>query len=77
MARGAAARFSLDKIRGVVVDVEAHVASMEPDDGVCLRGCIVYEYFCLLGDVGGEGSLLGTNFVERDEHCGVDGARNV
>ena len=41
MARGAAARFRLDKIRGVAVDVEAHVASVETDDVVRLRGCVV------------------------------------
>ena len=45
MARGAAACFRLDEIRGVAVDVEAHVASVEPDDGVCLCGCVVHEHF--------------------------------
>ena len=38
MARDAAARFRLDKIRIVSVDVEAHFSSMEPDDSVWLRG---------------------------------------
>ena len=42
VARGAAARFRLDKIRGVAIDVEAHVASVEPDGGVRLRGCIFH-----------------------------------
>ena len=38
VARSATARFGLNKIRCVTVDVEAHVASMEPDGGVRLRG---------------------------------------
>ena len=38
MDRGAAVPFGLDKIRGVAVDVLTHVSSVEPDDGVWLRG---------------------------------------
>ena len=53
MACGAAACFRLDKIRGVVVDVEAHVASVELDESVRLRGFVVQEDFCLLDGVGG------------------------
>ena len=77
MARGAAVRFRLDKIHGVAVDVEAHISSVEPDDGVWLRGCVVHENFCLMDGVGGGRFLFGANFVERKEHSGVDGARDV
>ena len=77
MSRGAAAHFKLDEIRGVAVDVEAHVASVEPDGSVRLRGCIVHENLCLVGGVGGRRSLLGANFIECDKTCGVDGARDV
>ena len=77
MARGAAARFGLDKIRGVAVDVEAHVASVEPDSSVQLRGWVFHEHLCLLDGVGGGRSLIGANFIECDKHCGVDGARDV
>ena len=42
-----------------------------------MRGCVVHEYLCLLDGVGGGLSLLGANFIEYDEHCGVDGARDV
>ena len=77
MARGTAACFSLDKIRGVTVDVEAHVASVEPDDGVWLRGCVVHENVFLLDDVGGGQSLLGAYFVDRNKHGGVDGAHDI
>ena len=52
-AQGTAAYFRLDEVRGVAVNVKAHVASVEPDDGVWLRGCIVYEHFCLLDGVSG------------------------
>ena len=52
MACGAAARFRLDKIRRIAVNVEAQVASVELDDGVRLRGCVVHENFCLLDSVG-------------------------
>ena len=77
MARGVAARFRLDEIRGVAVDVAAHIARLEPDDGIWLRGFVVHEHFFLLDGVGGGRSLLGANFVERNEHRGVDGARDV
>ena len=77
MACGAAARFGLDEIRGVAVDMEAHVASLEPDDGVRLRDCIVHEHLCLLYGVSGGRSLLGADFIGWDKHCGVDGARDV
>ena len=53
MARGAAARFRLDEIRGVAVDVEAHVASVELNIGVRLRGFIVHEHFRILDGVSG------------------------
>ena len=53
VACGAAECFRLDEICGVAVDVEAHVASVEPDDGVRLRGCVVHEHFCLLDGFGG------------------------
>ena len=75
MARGAAARFRLDDIRGVAIDMEAHVASVEPDDGIRLRDCVVHEGFCLMDGIGGGRILIGANFVERDKHCGVDGTR--
>ena len=38
MACGATARFGLDEICGVPVNVDAHIASVESDDGVRLRG---------------------------------------
>ena len=53
MACGAAVCFRLDKIRIISVDVESHVASVEPDDGVRLRGCVVHEHLFLLDSVGG------------------------
>ena len=73
MACGAAARFRLDEICSVAVDVEAHVASVEPDDGAQLCCCVVHERFCLLDGVGGGKSFFGTNSIERNEYCGVDG----
>ena len=45
MSYGAATCFRLDEIRGVAVNVEAHVASVEPDDGIRLRGRVVHENF--------------------------------
>ena len=77
MARGAAARFGLDEICGVAVDVEAYVASVEPDNGVQLRGCVVHEHMCILDGVGGGQSLIGADFIECGEHCGVNSARDV
>ena len=38
VADSTTARFGLNKIHYVAVDVEAHVASVEPDDCVRLRG---------------------------------------
>ena len=54
-----------------------NVASVEPDDSVWLRGRVVHEHFCLLDGVSGWRSLLGAYFIERDKHCGAEGARNV
>ena len=66
----------MDEIRGVAVDVEVHVSSVKPGDGFRLRDCVVHEHVCLLEGVGCGQSLLGTNFIECDEHCGVCGARD-
>ena len=49
----ATARFGMDKIRCVAIDVEAHVTSVEPDDSIRLCGFVVQEHVCLLDDVGG------------------------
>ena len=57
--------------------MEAHVASMEPDDGARLCGCVVHKHVCLLDGVGGGRSLLCANFIECENHCGVDGARDL
>ena len=77
MARIAAVFFTLDEVRGIAVNVEAHVDSMEPDDGVRLRGHIVHEHFFLLDGVSGWQGFLGAYFVESDKHCGVNGTCNV
>ena len=77
MTCGVAACFRLDEIRDVAVNVEAHVASVEPDDGVRLHGCVVHENFCPLDSVSGWRSFLGAYFVESYKHRGVDGARDV
>ena len=66
-----------ENIRCVNVDVEAHVASVEPDDGVQLHGCIVHHHLCFIGGLGGGQSLLGADFVKRGKHGGVNGARDV
>ena len=54
MAPGTAACFRLDEVRGVAVDVEAHADSVEPDDGVRLRGRVVHEnvFFWMVSVVG-------------------------
>ena len=76
MPRGTAARFGLDEICSITVDMEAHVASVEPDDGVQLRGYGVHEHLCLLGGIGVGQSLLGADFIECDKHCGVKSTRD-
>ena len=75
MTCSVAARFRLDEISGVAVDMKAHVARVEPYDGVRLCGCVFHDHLCLLDGFGGGRSLLGADFIEYDEHCGVDGAR--
>ena len=77
MDDGAAACFRLDEIRSGAVDVEAHVASLEPDDGVRLRGRVVHEHFRILDGVSGGRGLFGAYSVERDNHCGVEGTCDV
>ena len=77
MARNAAVRFRLDKIPGVAVNVESHVASLEPDDGVRFHGRVVHEHFCLPDGVSDGRGLFGAYVVERDKHRGVYGAYYV
>ena len=77
VACSAAACFGLDKIRSVAVNVEAHVASVEPDDGVWLRGHVFHEHFRFLDCFSGGRGLFGAYVVERDKHSGVDSACNV
>ena len=57
--------------------MEAHVASMEPDDRVLLHGRVVHENVCLLDGVSGWRILIGAYFVESDKHCGVDCKHDV
>ena len=53
MTRSATARFWLDEIRCVAINVEAHVARVEPDDVFWLCGYIVHEHLCIIDGVGG------------------------
>ena len=48
MACGATARFGMNEILCVTVGVEAHVASVVPDDGVRLSGYVVHQYIIFL-----------------------------
>ena len=73
----ATARFGLNEIRCVTADVKSHVDSVEPDDGIQLRGCVVHQNLSFLDGVGGGKRLLGADLVERNKHGGVDGARDV
>ena len=50
---------------------------MEPNDGVRLRGCVVHQHLSFIDFVGGGRSLFGANFFERDEHGGIEGARDL
>ena len=77
MAGGTSACFSLDEIRYVSIDVEAHIASVEPDEGVRLRGRVVHEHFRLLDVVSGGRGLFGAYVVERDKYRGVEVACGV
>ena len=77
MACSATARFGMNEICCVTVDVEAHVSSVEPDTGVRSHGCVVHQHPCSIDGVSGVRSLLGANFVKRNDHGGVDGARDV
>ena len=77
VARRATARFGLNKILCVNVDAKAHVDSVEPDDGIRLRGCVVHQHLRFIDGVGGGRSLLGADFVECAKYGGVDSARDV
>ena len=48
----ATARFGINEICCVTVNVEACVTSLEPYDGVKLRGCVVHQHICFLDCVG-------------------------
>ena len=53
--------------------METHVASVKTDDGVWLFGSVVHQHLPLFDSLGGRKSLCVANFVERDEHGGIDG----
>ena len=67
----------MDEIRGVAVDVEAHVAGVETDDGVWLRVRVVHEHFRILDVVSGGRGLFGAYGVECNKHFEVNGTCNV
>ena len=46
------ARFGMNKIRRITFNVESHVASVEPDDGVRLCICVVHHLLRFLDGVG-------------------------
>ena len=77
MDRGTDACFRLDEIRGVAVDVETHVSSVEPDDSVRLRGRVVHDHFRLLDCVSGGRGVFSAYVVECEKNHGVDGVCNV
>ena len=54
--------------------METHVASMKTDDGLWLGGIVVYHHLYIFDGVGGGRRFLRDNFVEPDEHGGIDGA---
>ena len=64
----------MNKIRCITVNVETHVASVKTDDGVWLCGSVVHKHIRLFDGVGGGQSFLKADFVERDEHGGIDSA---
>ena len=74
MACSMTACFEMNKIRCVTVNVETHVASVKTDDGVWLCGRIFHQHLRLFDGVGGGKSFLRADFVERNEHCGIDSA---
>ena len=64
----------MNKIRCITVNVETHVASVKTGDGVWLCGSVVHQHIRLFDGVGVGQSFLKADFVERDEHGGIDSA---
>ena len=54
-----------------------HVASVETDDKVWLCSSVSHQHFRLIDGVVGGKSLLRADFVERDEHGGINRAGYV
>ena len=57
--------------------MKTHVASVKTNNGVRLGGSVVHQHLGLFDGVSGRRSLLRSDFVERNEHGGIDGARDV
>ena len=74
MALSTTACFGLNEVRCVTVNVETYVASMKTDDVVWLCGRVVYQHFLLLDGVRGGQSLLRADFVDSENHGGIEGA---
>ena len=74
MDRSTTACFGLKYIHCFTVNVETHFSSVKSDDGVWLCGSVVHQHLCLFDGLSGGQILLRANFVERDDHGGIDSA---
>ena len=73
MARSTTACFGMNEVSCITFNVDTHVASVKTDDGLWLCGRVVDQHFRLLHGVSGGRSFLGADFVERDNHGGING----
>lgn len=77
VASVAAASIGKDKVGGIRVDMQDHVAGMIPKDGGGVGGRIVQQHLASAHSFLGGGGLGTTNLVDGCEHRGVNSARVV
>ena len=66
--------FGLNDILCFTSYVDTHVAIVKTDSGVWFYGSVVHQHIRIFDGVGGGKSVLRSDFVERNEHGGIDGA---
>ena len=74
MSPGSAAGLGFGQVRRITVAGKDHIAGIEVDDGVGVRGYIVQNLVEVPHRGLGWGSLLCSEGPERREHCAVDGS---
>ncbi len=77
MSSNATLGLGLYKVGRIIIDVQAHVIGVIANGGIWICVGIIQKHCGLADGVRGGRSLLGGDFVERDQHSRIDCAGKV